>query len=1109
MLRPSMRHVAAAVLVALVVARPAAAKGPAKGGTVGAPAVAAVPAVPAVGDGKTVQRLGPPFGCDRLSIADGLPNATVHAIVQDRRGFIWLGTQDGLARYDATRMRAYRPIEKDGSSLSSGYITALTLDASGSLWVGTDNGVNLYDPTTDQFTRFMRGTGKNNLSSEGVAAIVRDHKDRMWFAMSGGGLNRFEPTTGTFTRYLAKPLDVAITAIAVDATGNLWLGTASDGVIRWNPDSGASGATVSRPLPKDDRGLGSAPVTALVIATTGKVWIGSDGEGVAELDPDTGKLVRYRSVANDPSTITDDHVTSLFEDRSKNVWVGTTNGLSRLEPTGRVSRFQNSPNDPTSLAFNGVESIYQDQGGVMWIGGFTVGVCKFDEARLKFGSHRTRNNATSIFEDNDGTLWVGTYNDGLYKYERGAQRMTVYHELRRGPGGDGSSLVLESATWIAGLHRDRRGTLWMSLKGRALIAFDTKTETYRQYTPDPDTPNSLPADTVFDIWEDDQGMLWLASWGAGLVRFDPQLEVFTAFTADTAADSTGLSSNHLYKLYPDPTDKKILWLCTAKGGLVRFNLMAGTSTSFRHHDDDDASLSNDDVTTIYRDPSGSIWIGTFGGGLNRLDPATGKVERFTLNDGGVTNTVLGILPDGDGKLWLSTNGRGLVQLDPKTRQFVVYESSDGLQDNEFSQGAFARGKTGELFFGGPHGINAFYPRDIKRDPYVPPVVLTAFKVFNQEVKLDHPIWTLPPLEVSYSDSFEVQFSALSFAAPAKNRYAYKLEGFDDKFIETDRPYATYTKLGGGNYTLRVRAANRHGVWNEAGLALKLAVTPPLWRTWRAYIVYLLAIAGAVYLVFRLQRQRVRRAEREGRLAVIERDLELTGAVQSGFLPEHNEINTPRVRLFGLYRPADACGGDWWWHEMLPGGRHIILVGDVTGHGPGPAMVTAAVATAFRVLIENGLDDVQQALAMLNREVLRVAKGKYHMTMAALELDESTGWWVLHSAGAPPILSLGQNGKHKVHFCAGAPLGTESGFETGRVEGKLEPADRLLLYTDGIPEVALPNGTAFGMRRFAQLYERTREQDLRDAAGTILTHAEQSLGGQPQLDDWTFTMIEWG
>lgn len=1095
------RNVVLGVLVVFAAGGSAFAKGPAKGAT---PTPAAVGTA---GDVKTIQRLAPPLGCDRLTIAEGLPNSQVHAIVQDQRGFVWFGTQDGLARYDGIKMRPYRPVEKDPNSLSSTYITALTLDPGGGLWVGTaETGVNLYDSNTDQFTRFTRD-GKAGLSSDGVAAIARDPKGRMWFAMSGGGLNRFDPASQTFVKYLNKPLDVAITAIAADPAGNLWLGTAGDGVLRWNPDDNS----VSRPLAKDDHGLGATPITAILVASNGKVWIGSDGEGVLALDP-TGKAVRYRSSPSDPGALSDDHITVLFEDKSKNLWIGTSAGLNRLEPSGRLVRYQHDPDDPTSLAFNGVESIFQDEGGVMWVGGFTIGVCKFDELRLKFGYHRTRNNTTSIFEDTDGTLWIGTYNDGLYKYERGAQRVTMYRELRQdAAGGAGGSVTLESAAWIAALYRDHRRTLWVSVKGQGLLAFDTQAETYRQYAPDPDAPAARPVDAVFAIWEDDQGMLWLATWGSGLVKFDPQRETFTSFTAGADdANSGSLTSNHLYTLYPDPADKKVLWIGTGKGGLVRFNITTGTATSFRSRHEDPASLSNDDVTTIYREPSGIVWAGTFGGGLNRLDPSTGKVERFTTGNSGLSNdTVLGMLPDDEGHLWLSTNGRGLVDFDPKTRSFRTYEASDGVQDNEFNQSSFWRSKSGELFFGGPGGFNAFFPRDIKRDPYVPRVVLTAFKVFNQEVKLDHPIWTLPPLEVSYSDSFEVQFAALAFAAPAKNRYAYKLDGFDDKFIETDRPYATYTKLGGGSYTLRVRASNRHGVWNENAIALKIAVTPPWWRTWRAYGVYLFLLAGAVYALFRIQRQRVERAEREGRLAVVERDLELTGAVQTGFLPEHNEISTARLQLVGLYRPADACGGDWWWHEPLSGSRHVVMVGDVTGHGPGPAMVTAAVATAFRVLIENGLDNVPHALELLNREVLRVAKGKYHMTMAALEIDETTGSWVLYSAGAPPIMSLGRDGKHRVHFCAGAPLGTESGFQTGRVEGRLEPSDRILMYTDGIPEIALPNGNVFGMRRFAQVYERTREQDLRNATATMILQADQSLGGMPQLDDWTLAMIEWG
>jgi len=1058
---------------------------------------------------KTVQRMAPSLGCDRLTIAEGLPNSNVRAVVQDKRGFIWLGTQDGLVRYDGLQMHVYRPSDNDPHSISSGYITALTLDATGKLWIGTaEHGVNLYDPETDQFTRFSRGDGDAALSSEGITAIVRDRKDRIWLAMSGGGLNRYEPDTKTFAKLVAKPLDVAITAIDVDAAGELWLGTAADGVMRWNPDGGM---TVTRPAGDDDREGDAVPITAIRVHSSGKVWIGTEGDGLIVVEPDpkakakSGKVTRMHATVDDPTTITDDHITALYEDQHKVLWVGTNNGLNRIDAGGRLVRYQHDRNDPTSLSFHEVGSIYQDAGGVIWVGGFTVGLCKFDDTRLKLGHYRTRSHATALFEDPDGTLWAGTYNAGLYKVERNAQRATIYTDLGPPAGGDGASISLESA-WIMALHRDRRGTLWVSIKGLGLVAFDTRNERHRLYAPDPRTPGTLPVDTIFDIWEDDQGILWLASWGAGLVRFDPQTE---AFTANTTENGGGITANHIYTIFPDPTNKKVVWLGMGKGGLIRFDLASSTGKSYRHKDDDPTSISNDDVTAVYREPSGIVWAGTYSGGINRLDPETGKAERFTSATAGLSNDIiLGIVADAAGQLWVTTNGGGLVHLDPKTKQLQVYDSSDGVQDNEFSPGSVLRGKSGELFAGGAGGFNAFDPREIKRDPYIPPVVLTSFKIFNQDVKLDRPIWMLPPLEVSYSDSFELQFAALAFAAPGKNRYAYKLEGFDDKFIETNRPFATYTKLGGGNYTLRIRASNRHGVWNETGLALKLGVTPPIWRTWRAYGVYMILLAAAAYLVIRYQRQRVQRAEREGRLAVVERDLELTGAVQTGFLPDTNEIMTTRVQMFGVYRPADACGGDWWWHEPLSGGRHVVMVGDVTGHGPGPAMVTAAVATAFRVLIESGLDDVGQSLEMLNREVLRVAKGKYHMTMAAFEIDENTGRWMLLSAGAPPILTLGQSGKHKVHFCAGAPLGTETGFECGRLEGQLEQGDRILLYTDGIPEIALPNGGSFGMRRFAQLFERTREHSLKDATTAIVVHAEQASAGQRQADDWTFTMIEW-
>ena len=1069
------------------------------------PAVAAAPA-PAVGADKSTERLQSPLGCDRVTIADGLPNSNVEAIVQDKLGFVWFGTPDGLARYDGNKIRVYRSDDKNPKSVSAGYITALTLDPSGKLWVGTaDHGVDLYDPQTDAFTRIAQG--KTGLSSEGVAAIARDPKGRVWFAMSGGGLNRYEPGSGAISQYLKKPLDIPITAIDADQAGNLWLGTANEGVLRWNPDDGSlatfhgtAGAAGA---------LGTAPITALRVDGKGIVWIGSDGDGVFRLDPATQKTTRFHFDENDPTSLSDDHIKVIFVDAAQNLWIGTPNGLNRLDAAGHLTRFQHDPNDPdnpTNLSFAEVDSIFEDAGGVMWVGGFTGGVCKFDNHRMKFGPYRTRTYVKSFYEAPNGTLWAGTLN-GLYKYDWAGKQLTVYHSLGHPAGApDEASIPLESV-WMLALTGSPDGTLWICVAGQGLIAFDPKTETYRQYKPDPKNPNSLPVDFIYDIWRDDQGILWLASWGGGLVRFDPASGSFSAFTD---SDGSGISSNFIYSLYRDPIDKQILWVGTAKGGLDRFDLTTHKATSFRHKDDDPNSLSFDDVDAVYRQPDGTLWVGTFGGGLNRLDPKSGKAERFTTSNSKLTNNaVFGILPDDQGNLWMSTNGGGLLRFDPKARTFRAYDASDGLQDNEFSQGASLRSRSGKLLFGGADGLNAFVPKDITRDTYVPPVVVTGFKVFNQELKLGRPIWTLPPLEVSYSDSFEIEFAALSFASPKKNRYAYKLEGFDDKYIETDRPFATYTKLGGGKYVLHVRAANQDGVWNEQGITLRLRVTPPFWRTWKAYAIYLLLLGAAAYLLMRWQRQRVREAEREGRLAVVERDLELTGAVQTGFLPENSEISTPKFQLVGVYKPADACGGDWWWHEPLPGGRHVVMVGDVTGHGPGPAMVTAAVATAFRVLTENGLQDVQRGLEMLNQEVLRVAKGKYHMTMAALEIDEATGHWILYSAGAPPILSLAANGKHRVHFCAGAPLGTHTGFETGRTEGVLQPQDRLIVYTDGIPEIQQMNGNVLGMRRFALNFEKTRGQQLRDAAAAMLGQAVQALGPQPQNDDWTFTLIEWG
>jgi ligand-binding sensor domain-containing protein/serine phosphatase RsbU (regulator of sigma subunit) len=1058
-------------------------------------------AVPA----KSVRRIPAPLQCDRLTLADGLPISHVTSFAQDKSGFIWIGTPQGLVRYDGIRMKAYKPNDKDPTSISSPQVVALAPDVSGKLWVGTnDQGINLYDPATNKFTRYLSSPNASGMpSSDGVIAILRDKKDRVWFAMGGGGLNRFDPATGKFVDYSADALNVPITSLATDAGGDLWLATSEDGVIRWNPDTNA----VTK-FDLEKLGIESK-INDIAVASTGKVWIATELEGAVILDPTTGKS-QYLTHSENPTTIGNDSVTKIIEASNKSMWVGTRFGLNRIDEKGAVTRFDPDPNDPSTLAFPEVLAAYQDQGGVLWFGGFTVGVCKVNEAKLQFGYHRTRNGsyATSFTEDAKGVLWVGTYNDGLYRYDPETQEETVYNRLERREDGQPGTIDLTKDTWQNALHRAKDGTIWIGIRSTGLVGFNPKTETYRDYRYDKAKPNGIPWHTIFDIWEDASGKLWLAMWddgSPGLVRFDPKTDEFTQFRE---ADNIGLTANSYFQIYSDPSDSTILWLATDGGGLVRFDSARGAATSFRHKADDPNTLGSDTILSIVKAGDGTLWLGTRNGGLNHLDPTSGKVERFTTSNSKLTNdTIQGLLQDNAGDLWLGTDGGGLVRFVPKDKSFYVYTHNDGAQD-EFNQCAFMKTSSGKLLFGGLAGWNGFEPTAITRDEYKPPVVITAFRLGNQEIDLEKPIWTLPTLQLSYTDSFEIQFAALAFAAPKENRYAYKLEPYDDKFIETDRPFATYAKLPGGKYTLRVRASNRHGVWNEAGVMINLKVTPPIWRTIPAFIVYMLLLVGAVLAMIRFQRERLKKAEREGRLALVERDLALTGAVQTSFLPDQNEIVSNKLQLIGLYRPADACGGDWWWHERLADNRHLVMVGDVTGHGPGPAMVTAAVATAFRVLLESGIEDVGAVLAALNREVLRVGKSRYHMTMATLEIFEHEGRWVLHSAGGPPILALNAKGKHRVVFCPGTPLGTENGFEIGRVEGRFKPSDRMLLYTDGIPEIMLPGGNALGMRRFAHIYEGTRNHHLREAAHFIMQEADRTQGNQPQADDWTFTLLEW-
>jgi ligand-binding sensor domain-containing protein/serine phosphatase RsbU (regulator of sigma subunit) len=1070
-------------------------------------------AKPKVPPSKVTFEIHPPLQFEKIGLKDGLPQQSIVAIAQDAIGFIWFGTQGGLARYDGRQVRSYKHDEEVGGSIAADFVTALEMDASGALWIGTgEAGLDKYDPDTDTFVHHRHSDQEpKSLSSDVIAALERDKEGRLWIGTGAGTVDVFEGGAFRHVLQTAKP----ITSLASDESGTLWIGTGGDGLYKLPKGSAEALRYVHDDASAES--LAADMISAILVARDGTIWVGTTGGGLDQHDPKTAAFVHHRR--NDRAgSLPDDRVTVLLEDHRGTIWVGMQIGLAALDRNlGRFTSFLpdlRSPEETSSYPYY-VSTAFEDRGGVVWFGDLQNGARRFDEMRLRFGRHRggaAKNGPDVLSEAPDGVIWGGTGSSGLYKYDLEARKVTAYTSLGAPDGPDHAKL---ESFWVSTVYAAKNHTVWFARDGLGLVRFDPKTEEHKIYRPSEDF---LGADRIMRITEDESGGIWAATWGGGLSRLDPVTEKTERFEHDPY-DEDSLGADHLYTVVADKNVPGVVWVGTAGGGLSRIDFLGKKQKRWVSEPDDPESLSDNEVLCIHQDSSGALWIGTDGGGLVRFDPKKGKGERFTRKKSGLTNdTIYGILEEDGGRLWLSTNGGGLMVFDPKTKSVVAkYDDSDGLQSNQFMQNGFMRRSSGQFFFIGSDGFNAFFPKEITKDSYSPGPVITSFRVFDEEVALPKAIWHNPDLHLSYKDSvISFRFATLSFAAPEKSRIEYMLEGHLTQWLSSDSGVVTYTKLEGGDYVLRVRAVNRHGVQSSGELALKMRIDPPIWKTRWAYALYFLFSAGTltgVALVYAKrqkakieeQQRKIEELERQKRLKVLEKDLELAGAVQAGFLPKNARFSTPKVDVVGFYRPADKASGDWWWHERL-GPKHAVLVGDVTGHGASSAIVTAAVATAFRVLGRGTAMTLQERLARLSDEVLATSEGNHQMAMTALELDEETGEIVLCYAGGLPVLRISRVRQDAYH-APSTPLGSVP-FVTGEVREKLSGGDRLLVYTDGIPECTMPDGKQLGIRTLLRIWKESQEMSLEEAARHLVKSVDERRGDQVQDDDWTFTLIEY-
>jgi ligand-binding sensor domain-containing protein/signal transduction histidine kinase len=813
----------------------------------------------------------------RFTLRDGLSQSTVNAITQDRTGFLWFGTADGLNRYDGYTCKVFRFRERDSTTLPDDNIMRLLVDRGGRMWIGTYNGgLALMDPLSETVRRFARDRNDSTtLRGQAISALHEDPDGTVWVGTWGGGLARVHMHDDgriTFSNYrrldnTARNLpDDRISAILRDSRGILWVGTWG-GLCRLVDDGGTTLEFAPAPLhQKFAVDLSGIRVWVLREGSDGTLWVGTVGGGLYAYDRDRKSLRAYRYVRSDPEAVSDDNITSILEDRTGALWIGTAEGgLNKCEREGMTfTHFHHDPNDPEGISDNGIIAIFEDRAGGLWIGTSGSGICSLDPKRERFLHYRHRpgdqsslahNMVRALFVDAVGDLWVGTRGGGLDLQRHSSSAFTHFTHSSQNPHSLSSDNVLS-------VYQRRNGEVWVGTQYEGLNRYHPTTNSFDHFTHDPRNAGSLAQNSVFVILEDRAGTLWVGT-GDGLDRYDDRTGTFTHHR-QPGPDPGSISGNWVWSLYED--QRGHLWVGTWGMGLNRYDGEQKRFTHYLHNPADSTSLSNNTILCITGDPDGHLWIGTEGGGLDRFDPDKGLFQHYGEHLGLPSDVVYGIVRDGQGNLWLSTN-RGVSRFNPRAGTFRNFDYSDGLQNNEFNQGAYCVGGDGTIYFGGIEGFNEFHPDGITDNPSVPTVVLTGLSVNGQPIPVARTASMMPRVTLAYDENnLTFEFAALEYTAPEKNEYACMLEGSDATWVHLGtRRYVNYSKLEGGDYTFRVRASNNDGVWNMEGLALPISIVPPFWQTWWFRILLVGGIAALLVLFYRyrvtqllaIERMRVR------------------------------------------------------------------------------------------------------------------------------------------------------------------------------------------------------------------------------------------------------------
>lgn len=867
------------------------------------------------------------FKIERISTDQGLSQSTVECIFRDTKGFMWFGTEEGLNRFDGYNFTIYKNDHNNPVSLSNEVVFSIYEDFNGTLWIGTrDGGLNKFNREKERFTSYKYDPENiNSLSDNKINSIYESPSlpGVLWISTETGGLNKFDIATGEVTHFKHNPNNKnslssnRLRSIheSLAYPGILWIGTAAEGLNKF--DIKDEKFTHFKYSAYQSNGLSNNEIWAIheLSDMPGILWIGTKN-GLNKFDIKTLTFKHYKSDPSDRNSLSHNEVTCVFgsPDEPKTLYIGTMGGgLNKMfipaENSGEKSNsaktifvhYRHEPGNINSLSSDNIISLFEDKRhpGVMWVGTFDAGLTKIYKSKKKFyhfknepGNNNSlvNNVVWAICEDQNGTIWVGTH-EGLSEIRRNEFGEVIFKNHKHSSYNH-NTLSNDIVTTIVET-RSKPGIIWLGTYGGGLtklISPDNKNESIRftHYKNDPADKGSISSNEILTIRESiyDKNSLWIGTARGGLNKFNIEENKFISYK-NNPTNTNSLSNNNVHVIWESMDDPDILWIGTLGGGLNKFNTKTQSFTLYNFDINNSKSISSDIVLSLYQSNNSPeiLWVGTAEGGLNKLDIKSGFFTHYTSRDGLPNNTVNGILEDEKGNLWISTN-KGLSRFNIQSNTFRNYDIHDGLQDNEFNGNACFSSKSGDLFFGGMNGFNSFYPSEINDNPNIPTIVLTDFKIFNRSISirdnsnlneesdndliyLEKSISETDLIKLSYKHNFfSFDFAALDFASPAKNQYAYMMEGFDEDWVYTgNRRFASYTNLDPGEYIFKVKGTNNDGIWNEQGTFIKIIIQPPFWKTWWFlsifWLVVTMTVLGTVryYSTRKLKRQ-IEKLERE-------------------------------------------------------------------------------------------------------------------------------------------------------------------------------------------------------------------------------------------------------